>query len=57
MEVLKVIIISKLPKGGNASKVIESVDHKHEHCCCVPGTARPTWTLGLGTEVYSLGNH
>jgi len=50
MEVLKVMIISKLPKGGNVTKVMESVDHKHEQCCWVPGTARPTWALGLGTE-------
>jgi len=57
MEVLKVIIISTLRKGGNVSRVIESVDHKHEQCCCVPSTARPTWTSGLGTEVCSPGNH
>jgi len=50
MEVLKVMIISKLPKGGNVTRVTESVDHKHEQCCYVPCTARPTWTLGLGTE-------
>ena len=32
------------------TREIESVNHKHEQCCYVPGTARPTWTLGLGTE-------
>jgi len=57
MEVLKVMIISTLRKGGNVSRVIESVDHKHEQCCCVPSTAQPTWTSGPGTEVYSLGNN
>jgi len=44
------MIISKLPKRGNVTRVIKSVDHKHEQCCYVPGTALPTWTLGLGTE-------
>jgi len=44
------MIISKLPKGGNVTREIESVDHKHEQCCYVPGTAQPTRTLGLGTE-------
>jgi len=34
----------------DVTRVIESVDHKHERCCYVPGTALPTWTLGLGTE-------
>jgi len=29
---------------------IKSVNHKHEQCGYVPGTARPTWTLSLGTE-------
>ena len=36
--------------GACVTRVIESVDHKHQQCCYVPGTALPTWTLGLGTE-------
>jgi len=36
--------------AATVTRVIESVDHKHEQCCYVPGTARPTWTSGLGTE-------
>jgi len=53
MEVLKVLIISTLPKEGNVTREIESVNHKHEQCCGVPGTALATWTLGLGTEGLS----
>ena len=34
----------------DVTRVIESVNHKHEQCCYVPCTALPTWTLGLGTE-------
>jgi len=35
------------PQGGKrgVTRVTESVDHKHEQCCCVSGTAWPTWTL------------
>jgi len=44
------MIISKLSKWGNATRKTESVNHDHEQCCYVPGTARSTWTLGLGTE-------
>jgi len=40
---------------SGVTKVMESVDHKHEQCCYVPGTTQPTWTLGQ--RVYSLGNH
>jgi len=40
----------ELPEKRTVTRVIESVDHKHEQCCYVPGTALPTWTLGLGTE-------
>jgi len=34
----------------SVTRVIESVDHKHEQCCYAPCTALPIWTLGLGTE-------
>jgi len=50
MDEVKVVDIIYLDFSKAITRVIESVDHKHEQGCYVPGTALPTYTLGLGTQ-------